>query len=88
VIGNLKRRGPALPGFRYMTPERSVRLGLCECPLTTMLNSAGGRIEVKLLNIVQDVYQGGAGSALAVVKTFRQPALILKDLSQRMRPNC
>ena len=26
-------------------------------------------------------------TALAVVKTFGQPALILKDLSQRMRPN-
>ena len=27
VTGSLKRRGPALPGFRYSTPLRSVRRG-------------------------------------------------------------
>ncbi len=30
VTGNLKRRGPALPGFTYSTPSRRSMSGLCE----------------------------------------------------------
>src|SRR6266851_5231428 len=34
-IGNLNRRGPALPGFTKTTPSRCSMTGLCEWPDTT-----------------------------------------------------
>ena len=40
VIGSAKRRGPALPGFRYPTPSLRVNDALCECPLTTQATPA------------------------------------------------
>jgi hypothetical protein len=36
ATGNLKRRGPALPGLTKSTPSRSMMDGLCEWPLITV----------------------------------------------------